>query len=306
MKRDHSNNVEKIDVFTKITNRIIADLEKGVLPWRKPWSADHLVTALPLSGSTGEPYHGINAIMLWLAAADKGYKCRYWFTFDQAKKLGGNVKKGERSETAVYYKTVTKVEATEDTDAEYYRLARGYAVFNGDQCEGLPAKFYVEEPASIVTPKERHAASELFFANTGAEFRHGGNKAFYSPSQDFIQLPPFETFEDAESYAGTKGHEMIHWTKHETRLNRDYEKKKFGDENYAKEELVAELGAAFLCAILGITPETRDDHAQYIGHWLQVMKGDNHVIFSAASEAQKAIDFLQGLQVKQEKIAAAA
>ena len=135
-----------------------------------------------------------------------------------------------------------------------------------------------------------------FFAATGAEIRHGGNRAYYAEGADLIQMPPFESFRDAESFAATLAHECVHWTKHEKRLARDFGRKRFGDEGYAREELVAELGSAFLSADLGITPEVRDDHASYIASWLKVLKNETRFIFTAASHAQRAADYLHGLQ----------
>jgi len=139
-------------------------------------------------------------------------------------------------------------------------------------------------------------AAEAFFTATGADIRYGGNRAFYAPGPDRIQLPPAEAFVDAESYAATKAHELIHWTRHKSRLDRDLGRKHWGDEGYAREEMVAEIGAAFLCAALEITPEPREDHAAYIASWLKVLRNDNRAIFSAAAHAQKAVDYLHGLQ----------
>ncbi len=143
---------------------------------------------------------------------------------------------------------------------------------------------------------QRIEPADQFFANTGADIRHGGNQAYYAAEPDYVQMPPFVSFKDAESYCSTLAHEMTHWTKHPARLNRDFGRRKFGDEGYAREELVAEIGAAFLCCDLGITPEPRDDHAAYLDHWLNVLKDDKRAIFQAAAHAQRAVDFLHGLQ----------
>lgn len=286
---------DRQDLYTKITNKIIADLEKGVRPWMKPWSAEHLESPIlrPLR-STGQRYQGINTVMLWWAALSNGYKCQYWFTYNQAKALGGQVRKGETGETVVYAARVTKKAEVEGDDPKSFSMLKAYTVFNGDQCDGLPEKFFEEVSPPVFTSKQKHDASEAFFAKTGALLRHAGNKAFYSPHGDFIQMPPFETFKDSESYAATKLHELIHWTLHAKRLDRDYGKR-FGDTAYAREELVAEIGAAFLCADLGITPEVREDHVSYLASWLKVLKGDKRAIFNAASQAQRAVDFLHGL-----------
>jgi len=168
-------------------------------------------------------------------------------------------------------------------------------VFNASQCEGLPAHYYqLAEPPK--EKMERIQTAEAFFAHTKADIRTGGNRAYYTHEGDYVRMPPFETFRDPESHAATLAHELTHWTRHETRLNRDFGRNRFGDEGYAMEELVAELASAFLCADLGITPEVRDDHAAYIADWLKVLQDDKRAIFSAASHASKAVDFLHGLQ----------
>jgi len=161
--------------------------------------------------------------------------------------------------------------------------------------DGLPTHYYVQ-PESPLPLSERIGAVDSFIRATGATVRHGGNSTYYSPGTDTIQLPPFEAFRDKESYYATGLHELTHWTKHEKRLNRDFGRKRFGDDGYAREELVAELGAAFLCADLGITPEIRDDHAAYLGHWLSILKEDKRAIFSAAAHAQRAADYLNTFQ----------
>jgi antirestriction protein ArdC len=169
----------------------------------------------------------------------------------------------------------------------------------------LPPHF-TAPAAPTLDPVARIAHAESFFAATGADIRHGGNQAYYVPSRDFVQMPPFETFKDAESYYATLGHECCHWTRHEKRLHRDFGRKRWGDEGYAAEELVAELGAAFLCADLAITPEPRADHASYIASWLDVLKNDKRAIFTAAAHAQRAADYLHGLQQPAEATGAAA
>lgn len=296
----------KQDVYTRVTNRIIADLEKGVRPWAKPWSAEHAAGHItrPLRAN-GTPYRGVNVLLLWSEAVLNGYTAPLWMTYKQAAELGAHVKKGEHGALVVYADKITRTET--DTQGEEFAreipFMKAYTVFNVEQIEGLPAHYYAQPPARP-EPLERIEAAESFFAGTGAEIHHGGSRAFYSPSQDIIQMPPFEVFKDAESYAATLAHELTHWTRHPSRLDRDFGRKRGacpgpragGDEGYAREELVAEMGAAFLCADLGITPEIRDDHAAYIASWLEVLKNDKRAIFSAASYAQKAADYLIGLQ----------
>jgi antirestriction protein ArdC len=290
------------DVYSRITNRIIADLEQGVRPWMKPWNAEHAAGRItrPLRHN-GILYKGINVVMLWSASVAKGYACPLWLTFKQALELGGHVRKGETGELVVYADRITRAE----TDAKGEEVEReipflkGYTVFNAEQCEGLPAQYAAKAEPPALTPLQRIEAADRFFAATDADIRHGGTRAYYAEGADYVQMPPFETFRDAESHAATLAHELIHWTKHDTRLARDMGRVRHGDEGYAREELVAELGAAFLCADLGITPDVRDDHAAYIATWLKVLKDDRRFVVAAASHAQRAADYLHGLQPRQ-------
>jgi antirestriction protein ArdC len=287
------------DIYTRITNRIVADLEQGVRPWHRPWNVDHAAGKItrPLRHN-GIPYKGINVIMLWSASVVKGHACPLWLTYKQAEELGGHVKKGAHGELVVYADRITRTE----TDAKGQECEReipflkGYTVFNAEQCEGLPAHYYARSEAPTETTPQRIEAADRFFAATAADIRHGGTRAYYAEGPDYVQMPPFETFKDAESYAGTLAHELTHWTKHSKRLARDLGRVRWGDEGYAREELVAELGAAFLCADIGITPEVREDHAAYIASWLTVLKMDKRFIFTAAAHAQRAADYLHGLQ----------
>jgi antirestriction protein ArdC len=289
------------DVYSRITDKIIADLEQGVRPWMKPWNADHAAGRIvrPLRHN-GIPYKGINVVMLWSAAVTKGYACPLWLTFKQALELGGNVRKGETGELVVYANSITRTETDakgEETEKEIPFL-KGYTVFNAEQCEGLPAHYSARAEPPALTDLQRIEAADRFFAATGADIRHGGTRAFYAEGPDYVQMPPFETFRDAESHTATLAHELVHWTKHDKRLARDLGRVRWGDEGYAKEELVAELGSAFLCADLGIAPEVREDHAAYIASWLKVLKGDKRFVFTAASQAQRAADYLNGLQMQ--------
>lgn len=288
----------KSDIYTKITDQIIAELEKGVRPWHKPWAAGHVAgpVSRPLRGN-GKPYSGINVIMLWPTAMERGYSAPIWMTFKQAKELGAHVRKGEKGALVVYASTFTKTEANENGE-EVERdipFLKGYTVFNVEQIDGLPAH-YTASHAPRLNPEQRIERAEAFFAATGADVRHGGDRAFYAPGPDFVQMPPFESFRNAGAYYGTLAHELTHWTRHKSRLDRDFGQKRFGDNAYAMEELVAELGAAFLCADLELVPQIRDDHAPYIAGWLKALKDDKRAIFTAASHAQKAADFLHGLQ----------
>jgi antirestriction protein ArdC len=192
---------------------------------------------------------------------------------------------------------IKKTETGDDGDeiSREIPFLKGYTVFNCEQIDGLPEQFYAR-PAAPPPVFHRIADAERFAAATGADIRHGGNMAFYAIDADRVQLPPFESFADPESYYATLLHELTHWTRHASRLAREFGRQRWGDEGYAAEELVAELGAAFLCADLAITPEPRGDHASYIANWLTVLKNDKRAIFTAAAHAQRAADYLHGLQ----------
>lgn len=287
----------RTDVYTRVTNRIIADLEAGTPTWLKPWSAEHLAGKIsrPLRGN-GVPYKGVNVFMLWAEATARGYACPIWMTYRQARELGGQVRKGETGSLVVYADKIIRTETTDD-GAEAERaipFMKGYSVFNCEQIDGLPSQFYATAPR--LDPAARITRAEAFFRASSADVRHGGNQAYYAIQPDYVQMPPFEAFRDAVSYYATLAHEMTHWTRHPSRLDRDFGRKRYGDEGYAREELVAELGAAFLCADLDLTPEPRSDHAAYIASWLEVLRNDKRFIFTAASHAQRAADYLHQRQ----------
>ena len=294
-----NTNTPKTDVYTRITDKIITDLEQGVRTWMKPWNAEHAAGRItkPLRHN-GTPYNGINVLVLWSAAVTQGYSAPLWMTFRQAKELGAHVRKGERGELVVYANTFTRTETDADTGEETEQaipFMKGYTVFNVEQIEGLPAHYYqLAEPA--IDPVERIDHAEAFFTATGATIRHGGNQAYYAVGSDRVQMPSFEAFRDAESYYATLAHEMTHWTRHPSRLDRDFGRKRFGDEGYAREELVAELGSTFLAADLGLEMEPREDHSAYISSWLEVLRNDKRAIFQAAAHAQRAADYLHSLQ----------
>ena len=287
----------RTDVYQRITDQIVVELEKGVRPWLKPWNAEHTAGRItrPLRGN-GIPYQGINVLMLSSPAMEKGCPAPTWLTFNQAQELKANVRKGEKGSLVVYADKITRTETDTETGEENERaipFMKGYTVFNVEQIDGLPERFYAKaEPRSETV--QRIERVETFFAATGVAVRHGGNMAYYNVSQDHVQMPPIEAFRDAESYYATLAHETTHSTRHPSRLNRDFGRKRFGDEGYAMEELVADLGSAFLCADLELTPEVRADHASYIASWIKVLKNDKRAIFTAASHAQRAADFLHG------------
>ena len=260
----------------------------------KPWSAGNTAGRIirPLRHN-GVPYSGINVLMLWAEAADKGFTSPTWMTFKQASELKANVRKGEKGSLVVYANSLTRTEENSSGEEEEREIhyMKGYTVFNVDQIDGLPEQYRAEPPVPL-TPVERIAHAEAFFAATKADIRYHGDRAFYSIDGDYIQMPVIEAFRDPESFYAVLAHEETHWTRHPSRLDRSFGRKRFGDEGYAQEELVAELGSAFICADLGLTPEIREDHAAYIASWLTVLKNDKRAVFTAASYAQKALDYL--------------
>jgi antirestriction protein ArdC len=293
-----TNQSTKQDIYTRVTTRILAELEKGVRPWIKPWSVEHAAGRItrPLRHN-GIPYRGVNVLLLWGEALEKGYATPRWMTYKQSQELGAQVRKGEHGSLVVFADRFTKTETNDQGESVEHAIPfmKGYTVFNVEQIEGLPAHFYAR-PVNPLPLSERIEHADRFVTATGASIHHGGNQAYYAPARDIIQLPPFEAFKDKESYYSTALHELTHWTRHETRLARDLGRHRFGDAGYAREELVAELGSAFLCADLGITPDIREDHAAYLGHWLKILQNDTRAIFSAVAHAQRAADFLQQLQ----------
>lgn len=285
------NEPARPDLYSRITNQIVAQLEAGVRPWTQPWAASQSVSR-PLRHD-GTPYQGINVILLWSEAAARGFQSSIWMTFRQALALGAHVRKGEHGSTVVYANQLVRADTDDAGEEAIQRIPflKAYTVFNVEQIDGLP-DIYAPQPAPILNAGERIARAEAFVAATGADVRHGGGCAFYAPAPDYVQMPPFESFLDPESYYATLGHELTHWTRHACRLNRDFDRRRHGDEGYAREELVAELGAAFLCADLGLALEPREDHAAYLASWLEVLRDDKRFIFSAAAHAQRAVDFL--------------
>jgi len=222
----------KVDHYSKITNLIVQELEKGVRPWLKPWNAEHAAGRItrPLRHN-GQPYSGINVLTLWTEATALGFSCPIWMTYKQAQELGAQVRKGEKGSPVVFADRLHRKE-TDDNGDEISReipFLKGYTVFNCEQIEGLPAH-YTAPANPVLDPVQRIESIEQFFAKTGADIRHGGNRAYYAIQNDYVQMPPFETFHDAESYYATLAHEITHWTRHEKRLNREFGRKRWGDE----------------------------------------------------------------------------
>ena len=284
---------EKQDVYQRVTDSIISAIERGVGNWQMPWNTSGRFAFSPINITSRNPYRGINTLCLWAAAQAKGYDRAEWGTYQQWQERKGQVRKGEKATTVVFWKFANDSTESQDDGGEQavtsrsrLLFTRGYAVFNADQVDGYTPKAEPEIPAF-----ERMEQAEAFFRNIGANVRHGGNQAYYSPNSDYIQMPPFRAFTDALSYYSTSAHEHTHWTAKTDRCDRQLGKR-FGDNAYAAEELIAELGAAFTCAHLGLSTEPRADHAAYINSWLNVLKADKRAIFTAASKSQQAADYL--------------
>jgi antirestriction protein ArdC len=282
---------DKRDVYARVTDQIVTAIENGVGNcWRLPWHTSGRFAFSPINVQSKKPYRGINTLCLWAAAQAKGYDRGEWATYQQWQEKGAQVRKGEKSTTVVFWKFANESKETDDGESSRsgsrLLFTRGYSVFNAAQVDGYTPATDADTP--IV---ERIAHAEGFFHAIGADLRYGGNQAFYSPVSDHIQMPPFAAFRESIGYYSTLAHESTHWTARAGRCDRELGKR-FGDNAYAAEELIAELGAAFTCAHLGLSTEPRADHAQYIQSWLKVLKADSKAIFTAASQAQKACDWL--------------
>jgi antirestriction protein ArdC len=281
-------------VYEAVTRSIIAELEQGAAPWVKPWKGGNRSGVLPANAITGRCYSGINIPILWHAADLHGYPTNAWLTFKQALERDACVRKGEKGTQVVFTKQLS-VKKDDDADEErQISMLRAFTVFNVAQVEGFDA------PDTTAAPAPPAGAADAFAAATGADIRHGGDKAFFIPSMDFIVLPDPESFQSVEHYHATKLHELIHWSGHASRLDRDLNNR-FGTRAYAAEELVAELGAAFLCAHLGVQGQLR--HAGYIDSWLSLLKTDERAIFTAASKASHAADYLRSFSERVEEVA---
>ena len=289
---------DRTSLYQEITDKIIAELEAGRAPWVQPWgmAAAKAPLAMPRNASTHRRYSGINVLILWGAVIERGFSTQSWLTFRQALGLGGNVRKGERGTTVVYADRFTpederrRAEQTGEEPGAIPFLKR-FTVFNTDQCEGLPeeiAKVAPPPPPGLIEPR-----AEALIAATGADFRIGGARAFYSPTHDFIQVPPPQAYFEPINWHRTACHELAHWVGHPSRLARDLSGS-YGSKAYAREELIAEMAGAFVCASLGIAPTVR--HADYLGSWLEVLREDDRAIVRAASAASKAADYLLAFQ----------
>lgn len=295
MKTASIQTTPKQSVYETVTAQIVAAIEAGgVGKWSRPWHTTGLDVMSPINVVSRRAYRGINTLCLWTAASKKGYTSGEWGTYKQWAAKGAQVRKGEKATMIVFWKfaSTAKGEAEPTDDGvgiggkSRLVFTRGYFVFNAAQVDG-----YTPAEVAEVPVEERHAAADEFFARVGAKNFTGGNQAFYRPSEDQITMPAFSAFDEPVDYYSTWAHEHTHWTGPKSRCDRDLSGR-FGSSAYAMEELVAELGAAFLCAKLGLSSTPRPDHAEYVQNWLAVLKGDSRAIFTAASKAQIAADYL--------------
>jgi antirestriction protein ArdC len=284
------------DLFERITRQIVTAIEAGAGEFIMPWHRWGESLGSPINALSGRSYRGINTLLLWVAAELDGYSSGRWATYRQWAAAGAQVRKGEKATSIIFWKTAAN-DCRDESSGEAEQspgpkfVARVYHVFNAGQVDDA-------ESAAAIVPSlsdaERIAAADAFFRASGVRVEHGGDRAFYMPSQDKIQMPRFEQFRDPISYYSVLGHEHIHSTGAEHRLNRDLQNR-FGSDAYAIEELIAELGSAFLAAHLGISIEPRSDHAAYLSSWLRVLRCDSRAILTASAKAQEAVDFLIGL-----------
>jgi antirestriction protein ArdC len=279
-------------VYEEVTNSIIEQLEKGAIPWQKPWVAD---SSADKNVITQKPYQGINRLILGMSGMAHGFNVPVWASFKQWQQLGGSVRKGEKGTKIVFYTPAEKV--NKEGEKESYAVLKAYWVFNVSQVDGI-------EITPVTVNEKPFTANQLAeerIIKTGARISHGGDAAFFMPSQDRIQMPHKSAFDSEASYYATAFHELTHWAGHETRLDR-VKGKRFADPAYAFEELVAEMGAAFLCQDYGIQGELR--HAGYIQSWLKALRDDSKAVFKAAAYAQKAATYINGLDATVDAIAA--
>jgi antirestriction protein ArdC len=288
----------KTDIATEITQKILARLEAGTKPWVQPWTGHAISRPLRHCGTA---YRGINTLLLWMTAEERGYTSPTWMTYRQAEILGGQVRKGEKCSHAVFYKSIAPGEPadTEEIGADeegskVRRLLRFFAVFNADQIEGLPARYLPASTETRQIPDSIHRPQlEALFARVPATVRHNGTRAYYHIARDEIVLPPADQFQSYEGYGAVRLHETAHWSGAEKRLNRTFGKR-FGDNAYAVEELVADISSAILGAAMGLPEAQLDNHAAYLATWIKVLKADKNAILTAAAKADEAADFILG------------
>lgn len=289
---------QRRDIHAEITQQLITAIEADPGKPSMPWRRGSAPLFMPTNALTAKPYNGINIVSLWVAAECLGYSAPVWATYRQWSELGAQVRKGEKSSLVVFYKEYESEPDPDNADDDgKRRVARASYVFNASQVDGFTAP---DAPTSL-GPVERLEAVDRFIGATAAQIAHGGERAFYRPSTDSIQMPDeglfcgTGTMNRSEGYYAVLVHELTHWTGAKQRLDRVLGKR-FGDQAYAAEELIAEIGSAFLCAELGITQDLRADHAQYLAQWLTLLKSDNRAVFTAAAKASEAVAYLKRLQ----------
>jgi antirestriction protein ArdC len=281
------------DHYQEVTDRIIAALEAGTPPWRKPWDPDKAGgPAMPRNATTGQRYRGINVLTLGMSPLAFSSGDPRWATYKQAEDRGWQVRRGERGTTGYFFKRLelrddSKPEGDEDA-VKRIPLLRAFTLFHASQIDGIPD--YIP-PTIEEAPWRAPEAAEIILANSGAVIRIGGDRAFYSPSTDHIQMPPQSAFATAEGFCGTVIHELGHWTSAPARLNRDL-RNAFGSHDYAREELRAEIGQMMVCAELGISDCDFSNNAAYVASWLEKLRSDRKEIFRAAADAQRIADYL--------------
>jgi antirestriction protein ArdC len=300
------------DIYLDVTNKIVSALSQGVIPWIKPWTTSGLSAdaPFPINAITRRPYAGINIPLLWAEARLRGYRQDRWLTYNQARKAGGHIRKGEQSTLAVLYKPMSKEAHDEDGQVVrdeqgnvkmvQFALLRTHCLFNIEQTEGLPIEEQQNDEGEDTMAFIDHAPAERLLDASGAHIEHRyGDSAFYLPIRDLIQLPTKAQFVDVGSYYATALHELTHWSGHHSRLNREgiTGGHAFGSAAYAFEELVAEMGAAFLCALTGTQGELR--HEEYLASWLKILKEDKRAIFRASGLAREASEYLLALMPDQ-------
>jgi antirestriction protein ArdC len=288
----HKSFADRNSLYQQITDKIIGHLEQGRVPWVQPWANTAAPLGLPKNAATGRAYSGVNVLILWIAGMERGFGTQRWLTFRQALKIGAHVLKGEKGTTVVYadrfipYRERTRAQETGD-DPQAIPFLKSFTVFNADQCADLPDD--IVPPPAPATDHLILPQAEALIRATGADIRIGGNQAFYIPSADYIRVPPPSAYFEPINWHRTVCHELGHWSGAAHRLNRDMTGV-HGSPSYAREELVAEMCGAFVCAALSIVPTVR--HADYLGNWLEVLREDNRAIIRAASAASKAADYL--------------
>ena len=291
--------LRKIDAAATVTALILDKLRSGTAPWVRPWST----TGMRPARYNGLAYTGINTLYLWAVADARGYSSPYWMTARQARELGAAVRTGERNAISVYYATARKKafqgRSVEQGD-QLFRFLKFYPVYNADQIEGLPAHYHPEPADALPDPVEQRAGIEAFFEPIPVPVRHGGDRAYYSPATDHIQLPRTRHFESLDHYWSTRAHECIHATGAAHRLKRQFGKR-FGDKAYAFEELVACLGQSFISAELGLPASLHDSHASYIASWIDVLERDKSAIIHAAAKAEQAVGWLRRFSTADEQ-----